>query len=89
MAADSTEELLAMADKIGLKRDWIQMPGTIYEHFDVTLSMKLLAIKAGAKPINWKQMGQMVHQRGIKAAENGDLSEQWRKEYSNKKGGYQ
>lgn len=35
MIADSSEELLAMADKIGVKRKWLQYPGTKHEHFDI------------------------------------------------------
>lgn len=48
MTADSTEELLAMADKIGVARRWIQYPGTWKEHFDIALSKRALAVKAGA-----------------------------------------
>ena len=35
MIADSTDELLAMADQIGLKRNWLQKAGTADEHFDI------------------------------------------------------
>ena len=48
MAADSTEELLAMADRIGVARKWIQHPGTDREHFDICLSRRALAVAAGA-----------------------------------------
>ncbi|WP_204162081.1 DUF4031 domain-containing protein [Rathayibacter sp. VKM Ac-2803] len=48
MTADTTEELLAMARKIGLKETWIQKPGTWQEHFDVTLPKRKKAIAAGA-----------------------------------------
>lgn len=48
MVADSTEELLAMADKIGLQRKWIQEKGDPKEHFDVAMSTRAKAIAAGA-----------------------------------------
>lgn len=48
MIADTREELLHMCDRIGVKRKWIQKPGTCYEHFDVCLSKRKLAVSAGA-----------------------------------------
>lgn len=48
MVADSTEELLQMIDKIGVRRKWIQKKETNLEHFDIALSKKKLAIKNGA-----------------------------------------
>ena len=48
MTADSSEELLAMADKIGVHRRWLQYPGTWKEHFDIALSKRALAVKLGA-----------------------------------------
>jgi hypothetical protein len=48
MTADTREELDAMADVIGMKRSWIQYPGTWKEHYDVTLSRRKLALAAGA-----------------------------------------
>lgn len=48
MTADSTDELLAMAVKIGLRPSWIQHPGQWHEHFDLTLSKRKLAVAAGA-----------------------------------------
>lgn len=56
MIADSSEELLAMADKIGVKRKWIQYPGTDHEHFDICLSKKKLALKAGAQEISMLEL---------------------------------
>lgn len=40
LCADSTEELLAMADRIGIPRKWIQCSGTYREHFDVCQSKR-------------------------------------------------
>lgn len=60
MVADSSEELLAMVDKIGVQRKWIQYPGTKHEHFDICLSKKKKAIKAGAKEISILELGYML-----------------------------
>lgn len=40
MFADTTGELLAAADALGLRRSWIQHAGTPLEHFDVTSSVR-------------------------------------------------
>jgi len=48
MTADTTDELLAMADRIGVARRWLQYPGTWKEHFDIALSKRALAVKFGA-----------------------------------------
>ena len=48
MIADSTSELLAMADCIGVRRKWIQKPGTYREHFDICLSKRAKAVASGA-----------------------------------------
>lgn len=48
MTADSTDELLAMADRIRVARRWLQHPGTWKEHFDICLAKRALAVKAGA-----------------------------------------
>lgn len=56
MMADTTEELLAMATKIGVAHKWIQYPGTNKEHFDVCLKKKALALKHGAQECGWKEI---------------------------------
>jgi Protein of unknown function (DUF4031) len=63
MIADTTEELLAMVDKIGVQRKWIQDAGTAYEHFDICLQKKRLAIAAGAKEISIRELGEMLNKR--------------------------
>lgn len=60
MLADTTEELLAMADTIGVARKWIQYPGLPREHFDIALSKRALAVKAGAKEITWREAGKLT-----------------------------
>ena len=56
MAADTTEELLAMADRIGLDRRYLQSPGGWDEHFDVSLSKRAEAIRAGAVEVTMRDM---------------------------------
>lgn len=63
MIADTTEELLAMVDVIGVPRKWIQYPGTAREHFDICTSKRVAAIKAGAKEITWEELGRMTRAR--------------------------
>lgn len=63
MIADSTAELLQMADWIGVQRKWIQKPGTIYEHFDICQSKRKLAVANGAAQLSMKQLGQILHAR--------------------------
>lgn len=65
MIADTTEELLSMADKIGVNRKWIQNPNTFREHFDIALSKRALAVKHGAVEITWRQAGIMQRKRMI------------------------
>lgn len=48
MLADTSEELLAMADLIGVDRRWIQHAGTHREHFDIAMSKRALAVANGA-----------------------------------------
>lgn len=60
MVADTKEELLEMADKIGVQRKWIQNEDDWKEHFDICLTKKALAIKYGAKEITWRELGTMM-----------------------------
>lgn len=69
MLADTTEELLAMADKIGVARKWIQYPGTHREHFDIALSKRAEAIKHGAIEITMRDTGRIVAERRRAAKE--------------------
>lgn len=52
MLADSDEELHALAEAIGLKREWHQpSPPSSQSHYDLTPSKREAAIKAGAIPV--------------------------------------
>jgi hypothetical protein len=57
MLADTTEDLLAMADTIGVQRKWLQKAGTPREHFDIASA---LAVKAGAVEITMSKAGSIV-----------------------------
>lgn len=64
MIADTTEELLAMADKISVQRKWIQNAGTRHEHFDICTSKKKLAVRQGAIEIEYgAELVEMLEQR--------------------------
>lgn len=59
MMADTTEELLAMVDRIGVRRRWIQNAGTPREHFDIALSKRELAVMHGAVEVTRRELGHL------------------------------
>jgi hypothetical protein len=60
MIADTTDELLMMARKIGVRVKWLQYPGqSKKEHFDICASKRALAIRWGAVPITRKELALM------------------------------
>lgn len=63
MIADTTDELLAMADKIGVARKWIQKRGTANEHFDIAISKRALAVQAGAIEITMRELANKCRER--------------------------
>lgn len=63
MIADTTQELLAMADQIGVNRRWIQNPGTPREHFDICLTKKAKALKLGATEVTWRELYKIIQKR--------------------------
>lgn len=78
--ADSLEELLAMVDRIGVQRKWIQGHPTLsfgkhrnasWVHFDISLAKKALAIRSGA--ILTDRYGPVEHCARIDIA-SGDAS---------------
>ncbi|SDH32500.1 DUF4031 domain-containing protein [Microbacterium sp. 77mftsu3.1] len=56
MAADTREELDALAARIGLRPSWIQHAGTWKEHYDVTEPRRVAAIAAGAQAMGRSEM---------------------------------
>ena len=63
MMADTTGELLAMADKIGVARKWLQKPGTAYEHFDICKSARAKAVEHGAQEVTSRDLGMLIRNR--------------------------
>lgn len=60
MMADTTEELLAMAQEIGVDPKWIQKPGTAYEHFDISKQKRAMAVSCGAVEVTSRDLGRMI-----------------------------
>ncbi|KAB2656297.1 DUF4031 domain-containing protein [Brucella tritici] len=78
MWADTDEELLAMADRIGIQRKWIQghpylsfgrHRNASWVHFDIAKSKRALAVKFGA--IQTDRYGPIEHTAKI-AIQSGD-----------------
>lgn len=58
MIADSIDELMQMADEIGLDRKWFQ-PSS-HPHFDICKANRAKAIKAGARPVTNRELVQAM-----------------------------
>jgi hypothetical protein len=54
MIADTEDELHAMADKIGLKREWFQ--GGSKPHYDVSKGKRIEAIRHGAIEVTVREL---------------------------------
>lgn len=65
MVADTTDELLAMADRIGVARRWIQDPGEVTEHFDIAKSKRALAVAAGAVEVGPREIAELLRARRL------------------------
>ena len=71
MLADTHEELVEMADAIGVDRKWIQDFGTAKEHFDISMSKRALAVDRGAVEIAMREMGRIVMKKREVEESNG------------------
>lgn len=58
MAADSEDELHAMADLIGVARRWYQG-----DHYDVCLAKRAMAVKAGAVEVTMREIARIVRRK--------------------------
>lgn len=63
MIADSPEELLAMAERIGVARSAIAFAGSYREHCQIALADRVLAVRAGAREITSIQLAQLLRAR--------------------------
>ena len=77
MIADTPNELLEMADKIGVARKWIQYPGTYREHFDICVSKKAKAIELGAVSVTMMQLGEILAKRPGSPFHKKQIKTQW------------
>jgi hypothetical protein len=60
MAADTHDELMAMAQRLGLDPAWLQHAGTHREHFDIALSKRKIAVAYGAQEVSMKELMLMM-----------------------------
>jgi hypothetical protein len=57
MLADTPAELHAMAESIGMKRDWYQSPEKAsFPHYDLSLSRRKFALERGAKEMTRQEL---------------------------------
>lgn len=56
MMADTDQELLEMADRIGVARKWIQRKNGRPNHFDICKSKRAIAVASGAVECNRSQI---------------------------------
>ena len=75
MLADTSVELLAMVRTIGVDPKRIRCEGTHREHFDVCRSKRALAVKAGAKELDYVGLCVFLNRKRIESeARNGSTS---------------
>ena len=60
MIADTSDELHAMAARIGVSSKWCQFRGTRKEHYDICLSKRSLAVAAGAQEITHRETVKLI-----------------------------
>jgi hypothetical protein len=84
LIADTDDELHAMVDRIGVQRRWHQAPPKCSSsHYDIAMTKRAQAIKAGAIPITMRQCSAMCARRratGVLGAPEDaiDWIHQWR-----------
>ena len=71
MIADTSDELLAMVDRIGVARKWIQNGGTYREHFDICKSKRAIAVESGAVELTQRELVLRMRKNRIGAEGRG------------------
>lgn len=72
MFADSLAELHAMADAIGMDRNWFQPLS--FPHYDVSLSRRARAVELGAVEVD-RRGGHLIRKRVRAAFTDADIAE--------------
>ena len=67
MFADTTEELLAMAEKIGVATRWLQAVDTAHEHFDICKAKRALAVSHGAIQVTRGELARMLAEKKLES----------------------
>lgn len=60
MISDTEEELHAMAQGIGMKREWFQGPPNHFPHYDLSPRKQHIAIKKGAKLVGRREIIEII-----------------------------
>lgn len=68
MLADTDDELLTMADRIGVARRWHQKNGTPHSHYDICKAKRALAVEFGAVQIGRRELAEIIQRK--RAAES-------------------
>lgn len=63
MIADSQQELLSWAARLGVQQKWIQKKGEPNEHLDICKSKRDLALKLGAVELTNRELARKVMER--------------------------
>jgi Protein of unknown function (DUF4031) len=65
MTADSTEELHAFAEKLGLPKRAFQQKrnNPVYDHYDLTEELRDKAISLGAVAVGWREAARIRRRR--------------------------
>lgn len=58
--ADTSDELAAFANQLGLNPAWLQHPGKPTEHYDVIATKRQEALKLGAVSIHYGRAGGLL-----------------------------
>lgn len=67
LLADSTEELIAFAKRLGMKREWFQ-DDNAGGHFDLVPTRRELAVKLGAVEVTSRELVAIRRRRRAEAA---------------------
>ena len=63
MIADTVEELFQIADKIGVRRHWVQSSSKAQIHFKISLAKRRRAINMGAEKITTRELALKLSKR--------------------------